>query len=778
MHRLLAIILFILAHHASAQLIYTGTVVDANTGDPLPFVNILADDQKNGFVTDIDGQFRIHTATKISGLRFFYIGYEQKTYALADDEQKGIVVSMKKKPVGLKEVVVVAGENPAHRIILKASANREFNDPENLAGFTYESYNKLIVTADSLEKVQSSAMDTSLEAAKKFFKSNHMFLSESVTKRQYRYKGLSNEKILASRVSGLNNPLFTLLGTQFQSFSFYKDHITVSDKNYLNPISPNAIKKYIFILEDTSFTTSDTVFQIRFEPRQGKNFEGLKGVLYINTHGYAVQNVIAEPSGPEATRVKIQQLYELVDDKWFPTQLNTDILFGGLAINGRPLKGNARTYLSAIRIGDALPKSQFSEVVVEVDKDAMTKDERFWQAYRKDSLTVKDKKTYHVIDSIGKEAKLEEKILLLNSFMTGRYPLGYIDIDLSRIIDYNRHEGYRLGTGLYTNNRVSRHFSTGGYFAYGTDDKSWKYGGSLTLKTKKVKDGTLEFSYIDDVTESGSPGEFLRKQSLLAEDYRRLSVNMMDQVKATSASATFRWLKYLHTSFAVEHFERLPLYIQNEHFVYSSTEVKAMFRYVYKEKFMQLLGDPISLGSDRPVLWLSITKGINGFLQGAYDYLRTDFMIRDELLIRNVGTFSYIVKAGDLSGIKGIPFSYHIRGSYLDWGLYDDESFQTMGVNEFFTTQYLNVFIKHDFGSLLFKTRHFSPTLGITSAAGLMKGAATLNTPYLESGLLLQDLIKVSFMKLGLGGFYRYGYHQVPQLRDNVTIKSVLKISF
>lgn len=762
-----------------SQYTYKGIVTDGQTKEPLPFVNVTGDDQKQGTVSDIDGEFIFNSASRLTELHFFYIGYEPATYLIkSDTDPSSIRIALKRKPVGLKEVIVVAGENPAHRIINLAISNREKNDPENLEGFSYESYNKFVVTADSLEKVQSQKMDTSLEAAKAFFRSNHLFLSESVTKRYYRYKGLSNETVLASRVSGLKSPLFTLLGTQFQSFTFYKDHITVSDKNYLNPLSPNSTRKYIFILEDTTYSGSDTIYQISFQPRAGKNFDGLKGVLYINTHGYAIQNVIAEPFEDVATKVKIQQLYSLTEGRWFPVQLNSDLIFGTLSINGRPVKGNARTYLSAIRIGDQKPKSEFSEITVDVDKDALNRDEEFWNRYRKDSLTVKDKKTYQVIDSIGKEAKLEEKLLVFNSFLTGRYPVGKLDLDLNRIIDYNRHEEYRIGAGIYTNNRISKLVTAGGYFAYGTGDDSWKYGASVSARVKGIKDGILTVEYINDVTESGNKGEFLRKQSLLAEDYRRLSVNMMDKIESYSVSAGFRWLKYLHSSIVLEHWDRLPLYVQNESKLYSATEIKAQFRYVYKEKFIRLLGDPISLGSDKPVFWFSCTKGLKGILNGQYEYIRTDMMIKDQILIRNTGTFNYTVKAGDLTGVKGLPFAYHLRGSYLNWALFDDESFQTMGINEFFTTRYLNVFIRHDFGTLLFKTKYFSPSLGITSAIGFIKEKAEFDKPFMESGLLLQDIIKVSFMKLGLGGFYRYGYHHLKNEPENFTVKTIFRIAF
>ena len=46
-------------------------------------------------------------------------------------------------------------------------------------------------------------------------------------------------------------------------------------------------------------------------------------MLYINTNGYAIQNVIAEPNDKSFIHLKIEQRYQQVEGKqWFPEQLN------------------------------------------------------------------------------------------------------------------------------------------------------------------------------------------------------------------------------------------------------------------------------------------------------------------------------------------------------------------------------------------------------------------------------------------------------------------------
>ena len=121
------------------------------------------------------------------------------------------------------------------------------------------------------------------------------------------------ESILASKASGFKDPIFILFASQLQSFSVYNDYFLIGSKRYLNPISVGSTNKYLFTLEDTTFFNQDTVYIISFKPRKNKNIDGLKGILYVNTYKWAVQNVIAEPAEDEnGINMSIQQKYELI----------------------------------------------------------------------------------------------------------------------------------------------------------------------------------------------------------------------------------------------------------------------------------------------------------------------------------------------------------------------------------------------------------------------------------------------------------------------------------
>lgn len=117
---------------------------------------------------------------------------------------------------------------------------------------------------------------------------------ESATSKSFIPPAAEKEEVLAMRVSGLKDPSLLALAASTKTF-IYNASILLNEKNYVSPIGPSSTNQYFFLLQDTLYQGADSVFIISYEPRKGKKFDALRGVLYVNTDGYAVQNAIAEP---------------------------------------------------------------------------------------------------------------------------------------------------------------------------------------------------------------------------------------------------------------------------------------------------------------------------------------------------------------------------------------------------------------------------------------------------------------------------------------------------
>ena len=65
-----------------------GKVLDIETGRPLPFVNIVANDHISGTSTDIDGKFSLASHSEIDFLKLSYVGYEPLVFDVKSNKRK------------------------------------------------------------------------------------------------------------------------------------------------------------------------------------------------------------------------------------------------------------------------------------------------------------------------------------------------------------------------------------------------------------------------------------------------------------------------------------------------------------------------------------------------------------------------------------------------------------------------------------------------------------------------------------------------------------------
>jgi hypothetical protein len=829
---------FSLSSIGQKPFVITGKVIDNNTKAPLPFVNmIVTGHPQHGATADIDGNFKISASFPITSLSFSYVGYQDMVLAITDTSRLVyLTVRLKEAAYELHEVKILPGINPALRIIRTAIANRDNNNPEKVHSFTYTSYNKMYCTsdvkapADSLNSFDSAAIkrlkpierkkDTSKKddfSLLKFFKQQYLFLVESVSERRFLYPDHNYEKVVAQRTSGMKDSPFALLATQMQSFSFYPDHISILGDDYLNPVSSAGIKRYYYKILDTLFQGKDSVYIISFEPRKNKYFDGMKGVLYINTKGYAIQNVIAQPVRRDnKVKIHIQQKYEYIDNKqWFPAQLNTDWLYNNIMVSDSNVEGTnkavnpddehnkikivTRSYIRDITLDTNLRKRDFGRVEVEIAKNANQKTEDYWNKYRIDTLSNKEKKTYHVIDSIGSAIHLDRKIKWYETLATGKLREGFVDWDLDKIVTYNGYEKFRLGAGLHTNDVLSRFVSIGGYGAYGFGDQAFKYGGDLGFILNPYSQVKLNFAYKNDVIEAGGVSFFNDQQFLSTETYRDYFINNMDKIQEEKISFSFDAFKYFQFNlFGDDQLQQTTnsyefgisdnnAAVLLNHFGFA--EAGAGIRFAYNEKFLKSPMGMISLGTKYPIVWINITKGLNGLLDGQYSYMKYDLKINKDFHIPQAGVSSVEVLAGYVQGNVPYTMLYNVRATYMaSWEsrVAVDNTFETMRVNEFLSNRYVDVFLSHDFQSFLYRSKKFNPFLKLVTNLGwgnLDNISSHYNFPfkimdkgYYESGLEINNLIKIPFTSLGVGAYYRYGPYAFSAPIDNFVAKITLHI--
>ncbi len=814
MYRLLTLVCLLISLAAYAAYPVEGSVIDRATKEPLAFVSIVIKGTQTVAYTNIEGKFRISSETPGATLVFSYVGYRR--VELAADGGSALLVTMEAVDHQLNEVSVVAGENPAHRIIRRASQNRKLHDPGSISSYRCSIYSKTCsdmvphaapkpdsLNTDSLATTTTNRSDTTEDFAlfRRITNQSHLFMIESVYERKYLAPGHLNETVLATKASGLKHPSFSTSATALQPFSFYSDLFTMLDKDYLNPIAPGSTSKYFFQLEDTLYEGKDSVYIISFRPLKGKNINGLQGLLYINTNGYAIQNVIASPYDKGLLELKIQQQYQLIDGRqWFPQQLNYELYFRNYPSKDMGMRLTGKSFVKDVTLAPDLKKRDFGFATVTMEPDAAFRDSVYWKARRQDTLDSKEQLTYQLLDSLGEKFHFDRKLKTLEALTTLQLPVSVFNIDLNRVLRFNDYETARLGFGAHTNDRLSRWLSVGGYAGYGLRDKVIKYGGDVKVNFKKnSKDYYLQYSYSDDIEEPGNPHYFYTSVNLT----RKLIAYRMDHVSRQEVCLNFRALKYLTMNVTLSQNQRSPNYpyaFQEDLFsvpqaaVFNSTELCLKGRYAYQEKLVQSFGQMISSGSKYPILHFAYTSGFKTPGYGDYRFNKLSLGIEKTVTLKDVGKTSLLVEGGKLEGTVPYPYLFQGNGSFTKDGyLFVRNTFQTMGLYEFLSDEYVQVFWSHNFGSLLFKTEKFRPELLIFTNVGYgtLRDASrhrdlefkTMEKGYYESGLMINNIIRANYLNvcyLGLGGgaFMRYGAYAYPAWEDNMAYKLSLTVTF
>ncbi|MFD2999929.1 DUF5686 family protein [Pontibacter toksunensis] len=778
-----------------------GVVRDARTREVLPFVSIAANEGETGTTTNLDGEYRLRHNRPISRLRFSYVGYAPQI--IYPDSSQSIHVFLQPSSAQLQEVVVLSsGRNPAHRIIRLANENRDRHRPENLQAYTYRTYNKFVLTAsdareqDLSEVQQLSPQDSAYLKMQKLLDQQHLFLLESVTDYAFLQPNFAKETILATRVSGLQQPSFGVVAAESRDFSVYDDMPVFFGKRYLSPLSTGSTNKYHFVLQEANVVGQDTVFIVSFKPQEGKNFDGLEGLLYINSDAWAVQHVLAQSADKEGRGVKLQQQYEQVgpQQQWFPTELDVEISVPQVTLRGHQPYGHIRTYITNIDLNPSLRRSDFGVISLQQKADAHLQPDKFYQGYRPDSLSLLEQRTYERMDSVGKAQKLDRTIRVMEYLVAKQIPIGPVSLDLNRLFRLGAFEGLRLGIGAHTNASFSERFIIGGYWAYGFRDEEAKYGADAAIVLHQPSELKLKAAFFKDVLEPGGRRFPFQQRSLLG-DVRPALLPALDYTTHKSVALSGRLLRYLQAQAMLRQEERRPTLgfsaADAPQPAYNLTEAVIGFRYAYGEKFMQQFNQLMPMATEYPVLWLQYTRGIDGLLDGDFGYNKYDVRAEASFRHRTFGESSFTLSGGLVDGNTPFVTLYNGFGSYNpEFYTYAGEGFETMLPYEFFSDRYAALLFSQNFGKRLLRTSFFKPDIVAVTNMGwgnlkqplqdiiLQESYQTMEKGFFESGLLLNNIISSPFTGIGVGAFYRYGPYAFDEAKDNLKIKMTLTFAF
>ncbi len=804
------LLLFFVHTALFAQHANSGRIYDANSGEPVPFATIKFGETGRGVVAGLDGKFELPEAD-ITSIEVSCLGYlPQKIMLPAAD------LNIRMQPVesALTDVVIKPPYEKIHRILNNVIANKSENDPNKYDWYRCNVYYKMIADiepakpkinhgskkrlATESEKNKAYADSVKRSRVRDFLENQHLLMSETYSIRTWRKPQQLQEEVLASRFSGFKKSMFTGLVTDVLPFHAYTDYINLNGKDYHNPVSRGYERYYKFNIADEIVQGVDTVWIMSFTPR-GHNTNELKGTVYINSSGYAISQVIARAKDTMLNMdVRIEQQYEQLPvanngKRWFPKHLNYVIDWqqgSGNSISAIHMKGYSR--IDSVS-WDEDKDFRFDKThTVKLKPKADELNETTWQNTRPEPLNAKEVRTYRVIDSLGAVLHLDKTLAFTAKLPSGKVPIGFLDLDLKRLFNWNDYENVRLGLGLQTNERIVKWMSIGGWGGYGFADKKWKYGAFAEFYADRYKEFAFKADYSDDINDPGR----IRMNTELDKNYlNAYLLQRVDETKTITLSVKRRF-GYLGLELAGRQQAILPRYKYNllydgaNYSTFTANEVSLAFRYAYAERTAPFFSSYYSLGSKYPVWYGKITTG--GISTSASDpgsslgpvhipYTQVVTAVVWHKHINRVGFEHFLVEGGKSWSGSSLPLSKLFAGNGYN---YDSKSFlslytfgglMTMLPYGYYTDQFVNVIYRHDFDWKLYKIENkdtkLSSAPNICLQYNLLYG--TLAHPeaqqyvnftvpsngYHEAGLLLNNILRtvyanLYYLTLNAGYFY------------------------
>ena len=824
-------LLLLLSFASQAQFRLNGIVKDASTKKALPFATITIGN--SGTIADVDGKFAVETNTA-STLIVSYIGYSSSEISI--NNQKEFYTVLLVPELGNLNEVNVSGKNSALEIIRKTILYKNANNPEKkLSSFEFKAYNKLIITANpdsikgSIDSVfvrrngiqKLKKIDSSDYKFKKTIRKQHLFQTEKVSEYEFADNTLK-ETVLATKMAGFKQPIYEIMAFNLQSFSIYANRYELLETKYNSPISDDSSGDYHFKLLDSTTIENRKVYMIYFKNRLKRKSAGLEGMLYIDRENFGVAKAIMRVKGVLDISGTHDFTYLEKEKLWFPTDKNFKIVKGknneDIHFLGETLKFDADennqtvprqryasdyTYVLSetnffdIHYNNPI-KVRNPHIFIEVKDDAENKPENFWNKFRKDSLDIRSRKTYFALDSIVGKERIETRLLQGRKLLNGYVPFGPFDLALRSLLSYNNYEGFRVGIGGRTNENFSRKYRIEGYTAYGTKDGNFKYNLGLSTRIGKFSSSWIGASYTDDLREIASTSFAIDRKGFKLYDPRPINLSTFYAYQSWKLFLETKIIPKTESIWQLDYstvepkFSYIYNYNNQLYQSYTMTIAQAALQWNPFSDYMQTPYGRLEVKKRFPRFTFQFTQALPKILANDFVFSKLDFRTEYEKNFMNGQKTSVLFQSGYAYGDVPLTHLYNISPNNLNRDrllqrltIGGRNSFETMFFNEFFSSKYAFLQLKHAFQRIeLFKNVKPSPVFVTRIAYGDLKkpeqhagiNYKTLENGYYESGIEINQIYSV----LGLSAFYRYGANQLPRFEDNIAIKLtfVLNLGF
>lgn len=731
-------------HSVKAQFtVVKGVITDAETREPLPFVNIVAEGGKGiGTTTDFSGQFVLQSINGFTKIRIQYLGYKSETRVVISGKSQVINIQLKKEAKELKEVTVKAGrrkyknkENPAVDLIKLVIDHKKYNRREELAAYQLERYEKVQFALSNItEKFKNRRfmknfqfvfqnIDTTKLKGKEILP---MYITENITDVYYRQSPREFKEVVkgSRRVnfdeyfdnSGINNFIQYL----YQDIDVYKNNFILLTNQFVSPASDVAPLFYRYYIMDTLMVDTSKCVRLAFFPRNKSDFL-LQGELFITLDGnYAIRknemSVSPEINLNFIKELRIVQEYKQVEKgDWLISSDELSVDFG-ITSSGMGLFGQRYVSYKDYVLNQARPDEFYKETIIPIDS-ATNRSNNFWEESRHLKLTDSEAGVIAMMDTIQKIPAFRRTMNWIMLLTAGYRDFGQFEIGpVNTFYSYNPIEGVRVRVGGRTTPKFSKRFNFETYGAYGFLDDQWKYyvGSTFALGSSIYNQFPLKWLRVSYQEETKIPGQELQ---FVQEDNVLLSIKRGENNKILyNKIFNMEFLQEFHShlSYGIgfKHWEQSPagtLFFNRQSFDgmpeyrirhATTSEMSFNLRYAPEEQFYQGKLYRTPMYNKYPVLQARLIAAIPDLAGGEYEYQKLSFSIFKRFYISPFGYTDVLAEAGQIFGTVPYPFlEIHRANQTFSYQL---QSYNLMNFLEFVSDRYVSANIDHHFNGFVF----------------------------------------------------------------------------
>jgi hypothetical protein len=725
-----------------SQTIVKGTVRAADTKQPLQAVSIVFKGGR-GVVTDDSGNFTLSSNQNFNAIIASYVGYKTVTKSIVPNKEQ--VVDVELEVADAKNTVVVHSKrgkysnknNPAVELIRKVIDNKSINKVSSYDYVQYEQYEKIgLSLTKKPEKLANSKLlknfqfvldnvDTTSIEGKSLLP---VYLEERLAQKYYRKKPEKEKTYILGEKKvnygdyvdqkGISNYLNRL----YEDVDIYRNNISLLTNQFISPIADLAPTFYRFYITDTVENEGNKLVRLSFAPKNPADLL-FKGIMLVTLDGnYSVQKITmsisknANLNWVRDLRIK-QDFQKGVDGRYHVISTNTVTEFAITKNATGGVLGERTVSLKDFVINKPAADDIYAgEPVVRVD-DKTNNTDSFWIQHRHPQLSRVEAKVYTNIDSL-QNMKSYRRFMDIATFALAGYKSvgpGYEIGPANAFYSFNPVEGFRLRFGGRTTPKYNNSLYFENYVAYGFKDEKLKYflSGTYSFNHKSIYAYPLNYlklSYQYDTKIPGQELQFVQEDNFLLS-FKRGTNDRWLYNNIFKAEYVREFKKDVSVTLGFKNWKQTPAGT----IVYSkpegsgvvdnipnitTSEVSAEFRWAPHEQFYQGKVYRIPIINKYPIFRLRYIAGIDGLMNGQYNYQNVNLKISKRFYLSQLG---YTDVAGEGGYIFGsVPFPLLTIHRANQTYAYQQNSYNMMNFMEFVSDHYASLNVDHFFNGFFF----------------------------------------------------------------------------